>query len=427
MLKNQLGQRCPILLFLLLGCWVFVGGEDRHDVHPYMDFTYPPPGHAFVQGEQIFCEISFYDLRELAGAAFDVQVWDATAHRTISSAQGAVGDNAQRNPDGSFSITMDLQALGQGSYALRCRFLLHGAIKTDIPSHPFRVQRPALSPPTGSMQTSFPQGTPGEPVREGGHTHMVVALVRMRNVARSARAFLKALAYFVHHTVVLDDASVDDTVRVVQEVAAQGMGINLLSKPPRREDEADKWGDMQRLLEEGRALGGTHFLVLHADEMLTTSLVMDTTWWDAMRALAVGESLSLVWVHFWKSMRYARADWMLKSQGPRSLRVVDVAFRDNGKCSYLSNRAADSGLSRHSHDSRKFDLSRIPYDLPGEQVLIVIGGISWSVFVLAPHTRARARALSLSLSLRTIQCLHAQTTHRSRFGRRCMACCTWAS
>ena len=427
MLKNQLGQRCPILLFLLLGCWVFVGGEDRHDVHPYMDFTYPPPGHAFVQGEQIFCEISFYDLHEPAGAAFDVQVWDATAHRTISSAQGAVGDNAQRNPDGSFSITMDLQALGQGSYALRCRFLLHGAIKTDIPSHPFRVQRPALSPPTGSMQTSFPQGTPGEPVREGGHTHMVVALVRMRNVARSARAFLKALAYFVHHTVVLDDASVDDTVRVVQEVAAQGMGINLLSKPPRREDEADKWGDMQRLLEEGRALGGTHFLVLHADEMLTTSLVMDTTWWDAMRALAVGESLSLVWVHFWKSMRYARADWMLKSQGPRSLRVVDVAFRDNGKCSYLSNRAADSGLSRHSHDSRKFDLSRIPYDLPGEQVLIVIGGISWSVFVLAPHTRPLSLSLCLSLSLRTIQCLHAQTTHRSRFGRRCMACCTWAS
>jgi len=37
--------------------------------------------------------------------------------------------------------------------------------------------------------------------------------------------------------------------------------------------------------------------------------------------------------------------------GPRSVRVVDVAFRDDGACSYLSNKLADSGLAAHSHDT----------------------------------------------------------------------------
>ena len=44
--------------------------------------------------------------------------------------------------------------------------------------------------------------------------------------------------------------------------------------------------------------------------------------------------------------------WLpLQHAGPRSLRVVDVAFRDDGSCSYLSNKHADSGLAAHSHDT----------------------------------------------------------------------------
>jgi len=31
----------------------------------------------------------------------------------------------------------------------------------------------------------------------------------------------------------------------------------------RDEIAADPWGDMQALLEEGRKIGGTHFVVLH--------------------------------------------------------------------------------------------------------------------------------------------------------------------
>ena len=62
----------------------------------------------------------------------------------------------------------------------------------------------------------------------------------------------------------------------------------------------------------------------------------------------------ILFLFFWH--RYARADWMMQHRGPRSLRYVDVAFRDDGRCSYLSNKALDSGTARHSHDRSLFPL-----------------------------------------------------------------------
>ena len=62
-------------------------------------------------------------------------------------------------------------------------------------------------------------------------------------------------------------------------------------------------------------------------------------------------------------------------QGPRSLRVVDIAFFDDGRCSYASNRAGLDGPyapPRHGHDTRKFGWSRIPLDLQGRQVCLSV-------------------------------------------------------
>ena len=62
-------------------------------------------------------------------------------------------------------------------------------------------------------------------------------------------------------------------------------------------------------------------------------------------------------------------------QGPRSLRVVDIAFFDDGRCSYASNRAGLDGPyapPRHGHDTRRFGWSRIPLDLQGRQVCLSV-------------------------------------------------------
>ena len=55
--------------------------------------------------------------------------------------------------------------------------------------------------------------------REGEEAaHLVVGLVRLRNVARSVKPFLRALSAFTHNIVVLDDASVDGTSDLIQVV-----------------------------------------------------------------------------------------------------------------------------------------------------------------------------------------------------------------
>eukprot|EP00960_Hanusia_phi_P013427 393597-Hanusia_phi.AAC.1 len=61
----------------------------------------------------------------------------------------------------------------------------------------------------------------------------------------------------------------------------------------------------------------------------------------------------------------------------RGQEVVDVAFRDDGQCSFLSNAAVYGDFSKeaeiqgrilqHSDDTRRFEMSRIPYDLHGKQ------------------------------------------------------------
>ena len=121
----------------------------------------------------------------------------------------------------------------------------------------------------------------------------------------------------------------------------------------------------QLLLKAGRLAGGTHFVTLHSDEVLSLSLIEPKDiWWKALSSLSRGDSLTLPWFHLWKSLRYVRGDWLLERVGPRSLRFVDVAFRDDGKCSYLENeRAYDGGsggddvgeedMWRHGSDTRR--------------------------------------------------------------------------
>ena len=392
----------PLLAMLLLAP---IGGVDTGEMQPYLELSWPPAGHALIVGEEQFsCVITVYDLPldMTPAATFNLELLEQGSGRRISGAGGPVEGQTELQLDGSRVFHVNMEGLQPGKYAFKASMLIMQTTKTSVDWHPFQVQRGILGSPRAAG-VFFPSGTPGEEAQETQGSHQVVALVRMRNCARSAKHFLRALSVFVHQMVVLDDASVDGNAAIVEAVAGDYRIARIIAKGPREEADVDVWGDMQALLEEGRRIGGTHFVVIHADELPTTSLVSDGTWWDAMRALEVGESLSLSWVHFWKSLRYARADWMLQHRGLRSLRVVDVAFRDDGQCSYLSNKAMDSGLARHSDDTRQFDLSRIPRDLKGSQVeirgpahaLLHLGFVDWIAAMHRVHLRRLITRLRL--------------------------------
>ena len=105
------------------------------------------------------------------------------------------------------------------------------------------------------------------------------------------------------------------------------------------------------------------------EELMSTSMLVDGTWWGAMRALDTGESLSgascaalpcrsdgtlawlmpplaevdaspsltVPWIHFWKSLRYARADWMMQARRPAPLYLYSRLGR---RCALVGGREA---------------------------------------------------------------------------------------
>jgi len=365
---RRAGLPGPLALLVAgLGCLlksrcVGVEAMDTTGLQPYMEISYPSPGAAFLLGEEDFyCTLTIYNLNasEAVKAVFSIEIMDEFKVK-MSAAQGAVDGQTELQSDGSRVLSINLQGLRQGRYGFRTRFHVDSILLSLVDWHPFQVQRSLFAAPSpASREVAFPAGTPGEADRESEHTHQVVALVRIRNCARAVQHFLRALSYFVHQVVVLDDGSIDDTAKAVQEVASECRVARILAKGARRIEEADPWGDMEALLLEGRKLGGTHFVVVHGDELFSTSMLMDGTWWRAMRALDIGESLcggwrasdaalacawlglpqrrqralallvpalrtcdasawwlTVPWIHFWKSLRYARADWMMQARRP---------------------------------------------------------------------------------------------------------------
>lgn len=95
----------------------------------------------------------------------------------------------------------------------------------------------------------------------------LIGLMTARNEAWVIGASLRAALRWCDAMVVLDHASTDYTRWIVEDVAEDHPGrIHLLT-------EADPtWNEMehrQRTLDFGRAMGGTHFAIVDADEILT--------------------------------------------------------------------------------------------------------------------------------------------------------------
>jgi hypothetical protein len=394
-----------VVLITLDAIWAqgeVVQGPDCH--HAEAKIVRPEQESVWIRGE--------------VGIGFDSMAWDGstlTVQSLLSAEQGC-----------KFLIFTEFQPRAGGSRRVVSRNTFEGSGRKEgvnlkmVNLEPGSYTTIVEAEPAGSMlpvRLDFKVQDKIEDLVEqnaDGESVTVIGLMRVRNAERSIASSLQALSRFTHAIVMLDDSSEDGTVQQAQSVAEECRVEGLLLNAAGVRSQ-DRYSDMQRLLEAGRAMGGTHFVVVHSDEMLTTSFIDEgsSLWWDALAALKIGDSLTLSWVHMWKSMRYIRTDWLAVGHAARSLRYVDVAFRDDGRCSFLSNRAEyDDARPEdfwegegapgwrhwgHGHDTRIFAWSRIPLDLKGGQVmlnrqphmLMHFGYIDWQ--------RARERMLMMRL------------------------------
>jgi hypothetical protein len=99
--------------------------------------------------------------------------------------------------------------------------------------------------------------------------YKIVGLVPVRNEARRITFCLRALALFTDSIVVLDDMSTDDTVDVVRSLSSDCKVERIITKSVWDRNET---ADRNALLSVGRSIGGTHFVVIDADEAFTANL-----------------------------------------------------------------------------------------------------------------------------------------------------------
>lgn len=156
----------------------------------------------------------------------------------------------------------------------------------------------------------------------------IVALVPARNEGPRIGLCLQALARFVDAIVFLDDCSEDDTVRVVESLAGKCRVERILRKTSWHRNEPE---DRNALLKAGREIGGTHFVVMDADEAFTANCQRHDFLRQMVLALQPGDRLAMTWIQLWRSLAQYRFDDSVWTWNTK-----EFAFGDNGKCGYAS-------------------------------------------------------------------------------------------
>lgn len=156
----------------------------------------------------------------------------------------------------------------------------------------------------------------------------IIGLMPARNEANILAQSLKALACYTDAIVYLDDASTDNSVEIAQSLAAECNIEKIIQKSTWYRDEP---GDRNALLQAGREIQGTHFIVLDADEMFTSNCQDDDYLRKIILQLLPGEMLTLNWIQLWRSTKYYRFD-----ESVWTWNYGSFIFCDDGVSSYNS-------------------------------------------------------------------------------------------
>ncbi len=150
----------------------------------------------------------------------------------------------------------------------------------------------------------------------------IVGLVPFKNESKALCSCLKGLAPYVDATVCLDDNSTDDSCEIVRSLETVCRVEALLKAPSSVHCEG---ANRNHLLDKGRVLGGTHFVVVDVDEQLTATCMLNAVFKEALASCAPGEGVALPWLHLWRSNTHFRSDACPWVDNWRTF-----AFADNG-------------------------------------------------------------------------------------------------
>lgn len=187
----------------------------------------------------------------------------------------------------------------------------------------------------------------------------IVGLMAVRNESAIIVPCLRAMAEYTDAIIVFDDASQDNTVQIVQSVAKECRVAQIICKPKDmwvRDERADK----SSLLYAGRAIGGTHFVLLDADEMFTANCAKNNWLRNQILQLKPGQIIKFPMMNLWDGVEQYRDDELCNPYSWK-WRAITGVLCDDGVCNYDDNPAW--GPSGSMHISRE-PANRMKGDYP---------------------------------------------------------------
>ncbi len=155
----------------------------------------------------------------------------------------------------------------------------------------------------------------------------IVGLVQVKNEKIFIEQCLRALSCYTDAIVVLDDASTDETLDIIASLAKECAIERIIEKKEWR--GWDEPSNKNKLLKAARDIGGTHMIIIDADEMFTANCLENNYLRNKILSLKPGDSMGCLWINLWRSIHHYRDDgsvWV-----PRDNQRI---FCDNGIAYY---------------------------------------------------------------------------------------------
>lgn len=177
------------------------------------------------------------------------------------------------------------------------------------------------------------------------HAQKIIGLIAARNEEALITQCLKSLSLYTDEIVFLDDCSTDTTLEIVRALAQECHINHIITKNQWIRQEGQ---DRQLLLVEGRKRGGTHFIMIDADEMFTATCLKNNFLRNKIFSLKPGEFITMRWIDLWKCVDHYRNDGSLCGRNHYQYFI----FCDDRQCTY---------------DGQILHTKRIPHNLRGQE------------------------------------------------------------
>lgn len=175
----------------------------------------------------------------------------------------------------------------------------------------------------------------------------IVALLQVRNEEAMIEQCLRAVSMYADSIVILDDYSDDDTIEILEKLRLmlpieriiQNRSCKFKVKDGERQNR-------QKLLDVGREVGGTHFILIDADEIFCANCQRDNWLRESILKLKSGQVIRFPMINVWNSVTMYRDDAVCSPRAKR-WRTIPMVLCDDGVCNYGHDNSLSPAGSIH--------------------------------------------------------------------------------